>query len=316
MIMINPKISVILPTHNRSELLPRTIHSLLNQTYQDFEIIIIDDASQDNTPDIIQGMVKTDPRIRSIRSDENIGPGAARNLGVEQARGEFIAIIDDDDIALPQRLQKQLFEFEIDQQIDLVFSCVEWVDEVLNSLTIFPGIVQRDEFPNEPGEVFKLLYLEGNKIPNTTLLTRKEIWDMSMYPSEPWIGEDWLFFMKLAALSIRMKAIPEVLVQQSRGQNRQGLMDVSIQKGSQAQRKVLELIKTWLAEQNILAYDHLHKLALSNQIIRESRHFIGIRGLGMLLKAFFIAPGNPKVTEQFHWYCKKVYQKVRRGKIT
>lgn len=311
--MVTPKISVILPTHNRSELLPRTITSLLNQTFQDFEIIIIDDASQDNTPEIIQEMVKADPRIRSIRSDKNIGPGAARNLGVAQAGGEFIAIMDDDDIALPLRLEKQLYEFEIDQQIDLVFSCVGWVDEALNPLTIFPGIVQRDEFPNEPGEVFKLLYLEGNKIPNTTLLTRKEIWELTMYPSEPWIGEDWLFFLKLAAMSIRMKAIPEVLVQQSRGQNRQGLMDVSIQKGSQAQRIVLELIKTWLAEQNILAYDHLHKLALSNQIIRESRHFIGVRGLRMLFKAFIIAPENPKVSEQLHWYWKQVLKKMHFG---
>ena len=85
----------------------------------------------------------------------------------------------------------------------------------------------------------------------------------------------------------------------------------------QAQRKVLEMMRKWLAEECIDEFDDLHKPALSNQIIRESRHFIGIKGLSMLLQAFLIWPGNPKVKEQLRWYFDKLRDKQsgRKGAV-
>lgn len=191
--MTNPLVSVIIATHNRAELLPEAVESILSQSLQDFEIIIVDDCSADNTPDVIRGLERRDPRTRSIRSEENIGPGAARNLGVNLATGEFIAIMDDDDISMPNRLERQILEFENNPDSMLVFSSVAWVDDDLQVVNNFPGIVFRGEFPLEPKDVFHLLYLESNKVPNTSLLVRKYVCEQAQYPPFPWIGEDWYF---------------------------------------------------------------------------------------------------------------------------
>ena len=95
----NPKVSVIVPTHNRADLLPRAIDSVLAQTYGSYEILIVDDCSSDDTQDVIAGF--SDPRIRSFRHDRNRGQSAAVNTGIAHARGGYVGFLDDDDEWLP-----------------------------------------------------------------------------------------------------------------------------------------------------------------------------------------------------------------------
>jgi len=102
----DPTVSVIIPTYNRAHLVGRAIRSVLNQTYQDFEIIVVDDGSTDNTEEVVKSF--NDPRIRYIRHEENRGGSAARNTGIRAARGEYIAFLDDDDYWLPTKLDKQV----------------------------------------------------------------------------------------------------------------------------------------------------------------------------------------------------------------
>jgi glycosyltransferase involved in cell wall biosynthesis len=101
-----PKVSVIIPTYNRAHLIDRAIRSVLNQTYQDFELIIVDDGSMDDT----EGTIKSfkDERIRYIRHKKNKGEAAARNTGIKIAKGQYIAFQDSDDESFPQRLEKQI----------------------------------------------------------------------------------------------------------------------------------------------------------------------------------------------------------------
>ena len=102
-------ISVITPTYNRGEILKETIQSVLNQTYQNFEYIIVDDGSTDNTKEIVQSF--QDKRIKYI-SQQHVGtPASGRNTGIKNAKGEFIAFLDSDDIWFPQKLEIQLKEF-------------------------------------------------------------------------------------------------------------------------------------------------------------------------------------------------------------
>jgi len=103
---INPTVSVIIPTYNRERLLVRSVKSVLNQTYQDFEIIIVDDASTDNTEKVVRSF--NDERIRYVRHDKNKGEAAARNTGIKLARGKYIASQDSDDEWLPEKLHKQI----------------------------------------------------------------------------------------------------------------------------------------------------------------------------------------------------------------
>ena len=101
-----PKISVIIPTYNRRHILPRTIASVLNQDEPDFELIVVDDCSPDDTQTYLASL--TDPRIRTVVPARNGGTAAARNVGLEAARAAVVALLDDDDEYLPRRLSAPL----------------------------------------------------------------------------------------------------------------------------------------------------------------------------------------------------------------
>lgn len=107
---IYPTLSVIIPTYNREKLIARSIRSVLHQTYRDFELILIDDGSTDETEQVVQDF--GDERIRFFRQEENRGAAAARNIGIKESKGTFIAFQDSDDEWLPEKLERHMQVFE------------------------------------------------------------------------------------------------------------------------------------------------------------------------------------------------------------
>jgi glycosyltransferase involved in cell wall biosynthesis len=107
---VSPKVSIILPTYNRAYVISRAIKSVLNQTYQDFELIIIDDGSTDNTEELIGGF--STEKIRYVRRGEKRGVCAARNAGLRVAGGTYIAFQDSDDEWMPSKLERQITALE------------------------------------------------------------------------------------------------------------------------------------------------------------------------------------------------------------
>lgn len=105
---MNPKLTVITPVYNAEEFLGETIESVLNQTYENFEYLLIDDCSTDSSAAIIKKYEEKDARIKYIKLNENSGAAVARNKGLEKARGRYIAFVDSDDIWYPEKLEKQL----------------------------------------------------------------------------------------------------------------------------------------------------------------------------------------------------------------
>src|SRR5215510_4815345 len=101
-----PKVSVIIPTHNRAEFLHSAITSVLNQTFQNFEIIIVDDASKDHTREVIANF--NDTRVKVIHNQVSKGDAGARNIGVVNSNCEYVAFLDDDDEWLPEKLKIQI----------------------------------------------------------------------------------------------------------------------------------------------------------------------------------------------------------------
>src|SRR5688572_10357134 len=99
-------ISIVIPTYNRAHLISRAIHSVLNQTFQSWELIIVDDGSTDNTEEIMGGFV-ADSRIKYYRKS-NSGAAESRNVGVQKASGKYITFLDSDDEADPSWLEKML----------------------------------------------------------------------------------------------------------------------------------------------------------------------------------------------------------------
>lgn len=108
--MSDPRVSVIIPTYNREKLILKALDSVFNQTFEDYEILIIDDASTDRTEQVIQEL--NHPKIRYYKLDKNQGQCIARNVGIKKAKGEFIGFLDSDDEWLPEKLQKQVACFD------------------------------------------------------------------------------------------------------------------------------------------------------------------------------------------------------------
>jgi len=123
-----PKVSVILTTYNRAEkMLPRAIESVLGQTFKDWELIIIDDASTDSTPEVISRYQKRDERISRIHHQENFGSDTrGKNEGLLDSGGEYIAYLDDDNEWMPYHLEKMVAKLDQNPKLDLVY-CDFWI---------------------------------------------------------------------------------------------------------------------------------------------------------------------------------------------
>lgn len=117
----DPLVSVVVPTYNRSGLVGRAIRSVLAQSFQDWEMLVIDDASEDDTEEVVAGF--SDSRIRYIQHATNQGGSAARNTGIREARGTYIAFLDSDDTWLPSKLELQVKAFsKSDTSVGLIYT--------------------------------------------------------------------------------------------------------------------------------------------------------------------------------------------------
>ncbi|MDN4071765.1 glycosyltransferase family 2 protein [Fictibacillus terranigra] len=117
--MYLPKVSIVTPCFNASEFIEETIKSVQSQTYNNWELIIVDDNSSDNSTILINNLKKTDNRIKLIELNNNVGPAKARNIAMENAEGKYIAFLDSDDLWLPSKLERQI---EIMEKHDLILT--------------------------------------------------------------------------------------------------------------------------------------------------------------------------------------------------
>ena len=140
--MSEPKISVVMPVYNSEKYLQESIESILNQTFTDFEFIIVDDQSTDSSWQIIQEYANKDSRIVAVKNTGKKGCYPARNCGHKLAKGKYIAVMDSDDIALPQRLQTQ-FDF-MEQNPDIGI-CGSWAKNFGNQNDIIKTPITHDE---------------------------------------------------------------------------------------------------------------------------------------------------------------------------
>ncbi len=157
--MHNDLVSIIMPMHNSAKYVGEAIQSVVNQTYNNWELLVIDDASTDNSCDIVRGYVEQDHRVRLLFNDNHTGhPSSPRNLGVKCAKGRFIAFLDSDDMWFPDKLQQQIPLFE-DENVAIVYSNYEKMSEDGNRAN---RVVKAPSFAN-----YKVL-LSGNVIGNLT----------------------------------------------------------------------------------------------------------------------------------------------------
>lgn len=160
-----PKVSVIIPTYNRARYICRAINSVLNQTFTDYEIIIVDDGSTDNTREVL---AQYGNRIVYL-SQSNKGISASRNRGISAAQGEYIAFLDSDDEWLPEKLTIQVDMLDKNERLGLACS---------RMLILDSDGKQRGYKPEErTGRNFRELIEIGGDLPTSTVMTRKACFD-------------------------------------------------------------------------------------------------------------------------------------------
>lgn len=199
----NSKVTVLMPVYNGERYLREAIESILNQTFTDFEFLIINDGSTDSSVEIIESY--NDPRIRLVHNEKNLKLIATLNKGIDLAQGEYIARMDCDDISLPERLEEQV-EF---MDANLAYAlCGSWV-EVIDENNVPTGLIWKYE-----GDHNKILaaLLSANQFAHSTVILRKSILTQGFYYDANYAhAEDYELWLRIAD-SFKVSNIQKPLV--------------------------------------------------------------------------------------------------------
>lgn len=170
----SPLVTVVIPTHNRDNLISNAVQSVLHQTFNDLEILVVDDASQDNTTNVLNKMSQEDDRVCYIRNETPLGGGGARNIGIKNARGKYIAFLDDDDKWLPHKLERQLPYVE---QYSIV-GCLTTYKENRKLIGLNINKKQQDVYSQDETSITEItlydIFYNNGRLSPTQVLTRRD----------------------------------------------------------------------------------------------------------------------------------------------
>lgn len=188
------RVSVCTPSYNCGAFVGKTIQSVLNQTYQDFEIIVVDDCSTDNSEEVIKSF--KDPRIRFFRNEKNLGMVPNTNKAVRLARGEFVGILHPDDYYAPKMIETALKAFS--ENPDVGFTCSSYVvvDEDDKIVTEVKLCDCNKTFKSK--EEFKKLALRNYAPPSAVLFRRKCYEDVGPFDEEFPYPNDWNMWLRIS----------------------------------------------------------------------------------------------------------------------
>ncbi len=187
--MQRPKITVLMSVYNGEKYLREATDSILNQTFRDFEFIIINDGSTDDTSEILENY--DDPRIIVINNRKNIGLTKSLNKGLRMAKGEYIARQDADDISFPQRLEKEVNFLEKHKRVGLIGSSFQLISENGKSLTTHKVLTTNEEI--------KKGLREGNRFGHGSVMFRRECLDkVGFYREEFRSAQDYDLWLRIS----------------------------------------------------------------------------------------------------------------------
>jgi glycosyltransferase involved in cell wall biosynthesis len=196
-----PKVTVVIPVCNREKYVGEAIESILAQTFSDFELLVIDDGSTDRSREVVQSY--HDPRIRLVCNETNLGVAKTRNRGIHLARGEYLAVLDSDDWAHPERLGKQVAFLDSHPDYAAVGAWIAWMDGEGRSLRR----VRRK--PVLPDEIAALrLFRQG--IENSASMARTVVLREYGHQEQYNLSEDFDLWARIAAKH-KLATLPEVL---------------------------------------------------------------------------------------------------------
>ena len=205
----SPKVSVIISTYNRADLLPRAVNSVLSQTFQDYEIIIVDDCSTDHTQEVIRRF--NDPRVRSIRHDRNQHQSTSINTGINHAEGKYIAFLDDDDELSPGSLAGRVSLMDASPpDVGMCYGPVRIFDD---STGLTTSIDRRQWFLPEVDMTTRCLALESPTSTQTIMVRANVVREVGGFDSRYTELNDMNFSCRVSQ-SYRIVEFPQVVAVQ------------------------------------------------------------------------------------------------------
>lgn len=256
-------VSIVMPTYNGGKYIAKAIESVLNQTYQDFELVIVNDASTDNTLEIIEKYAESDYRIKIITNKENEKLPKSLNTGFKLCQGEYFTWTSDDNLYLPQALEKMIAVLESDRDIDFVYT--------------------REKFINEDGKIIgeraipkDLDDLYSRNIISACFMYKKEVHiNLEGYDEEKFLVEDYDFFLR-AYMKYKFKYISESLYLY-----REHSGSLTATKREQVKVSTIEMLKNILLETNDKKIESKIKKGISNYYFDLSDiYFNDVKRLG------------------------------------
>lgn len=198
-----PRVTVLIPVYNRRRFVAEAIDSVLAQTFEDFELLLVDDGSTDGSQTVVRQY--DDPRVRLIENSENLGIAAARNRGIEAACGEYVAFLDSDDRALPARLTQQVAFLDRHSDVAAVGSWIRWIDDTGTAR----GKTKRKA--SDPDQI-AAERLFRSCLENSTATARTDVLRAYPHREDYRLGSDYDLWARIAA-DYRLAALPQVLVE-------------------------------------------------------------------------------------------------------
>ena len=200
-----PGVSVVIPTYNRKDAVVRAAQSALRQSLPPLEIIVVDDGSSDGTNGT--NLLALDPRIRFIKHPTNRGGAAARNTGIDAARGSWIAFLDSDDLSVPYKLERQFAQ--LGEQVDRidVFACTNVLMFAENS-----RLKPYNDFPPGNRDLSEYFLIDGCTLQTSSLVVPTDLARRVRFDERLRCYQDWDFVLRLVATGARVSYLHDTLV--------------------------------------------------------------------------------------------------------
>ncbi len=196
--MPSPAISIIIPNYNYGRFIGETLQSVLDQTFTDFEAVVVDDGSKDNSVEVISSYAARDARMRLIQK-KNGGLSSARNAAVPLLKGRLVAFLDSDDIWAPDFLSTMVEYFSKNPKVMVAFTNAQLFESDTGRLLggWFGPNSRRTPYS---GRIAAKLFTEGNHIPIVTAVVKREVFDEAgLFDLRFRVGEDWDFWLRVAS---------------------------------------------------------------------------------------------------------------------
>jgi glycosyltransferase involved in cell wall biosynthesis len=306
-----PLVSVVLPVFNGAAFVEQAIRSILGQTLDDWELVIVDDGSRDNSLQICETVARTESRVRVYSNDHNLGLARTMNRLVALSSGKYIAVQEQDDLSEPCRLALETGVLNALPEVGLVSGVAAWLDDEGRVFNHFPGLLHRGlQYPQNHAEMVRFLYTEQCKVANAACLFRRALADQIPGPFDPQarMSIDWQFFLHAAHLQ-RIYGIPQVLVRMRRGAGRRSLTankDLQFREGRRCIRKVYLQYR----DRRDSPIKRHYRQAVATQLVLEARCRGGLRSLALLGLAFLYFPPHAGAKQTLRDLCHSARRKI------